>query len=60
MYDVHSGIKMSNHVEQGSTYSNCFSGETLNEIKMDKKVDTEYSFITVIFFLPWYLGSLSI
>lgn len=26
MYDVHSGIKMSNHVEQGSTYSNCFSG----------------------------------
>lgn len=27
MYDVHSGISMSNHVEQGSTYSNCFSGE---------------------------------
>ncbi|XP_029972271.1 pleckstrin-2 [Salarias fasciatus] len=26
MYDVHSGINMSNHVEQGSTYSNCFSG----------------------------------
>lgn len=26
MYDVHSGIKMNNHVEQGSTYSNCFSG----------------------------------
>lgn len=28
MYDVHSGIRMSTHVEQGSTYSNCFSGET--------------------------------
>lgn len=27
MYDVHSGINMSNHVEQGLTYSNCFSGE---------------------------------
>lgn len=27
MYDVHSGIKMSSHVEQGNTYSNCFSGE---------------------------------
>ncbi|KAM6917387.1 pleckstrin-2 [Lycodopsis pacificus] len=26
MYDVHSGINMSNHVEQGNTYSNCFSG----------------------------------
>lgn len=26
MYDVHSGINMSSHVEQGSTYSNCFSG----------------------------------
>ncbi|XP_042356000.1 pleckstrin-2 [Plectropomus leopardus] len=26
MYDVHSGITMSAHVEQGSTYSNCFSG----------------------------------
>ncbi|KAM6912497.1 pleckstrin-2 [Xenentodon cancila] len=26
MYDVHSGIKLNNHVEQGSTYSNCFSG----------------------------------
>ncbi|XP_035529755.1 pleckstrin-2 [Morone saxatilis] len=26
MYDIHSGIRMSNHVEQGSTYSNCFSG----------------------------------
>ncbi|XP_074548818.1 pleckstrin-2 [Halichoeres trimaculatus] len=29
MYDVHSGIKMSNHVEQGSTYSNCFSGSAV-------------------------------
>lgn len=28
MYDVHSGIKMSSHVEQGNTYSNCFSGES--------------------------------
>lgn len=27
MYDVHSGIRMSNHVQQGSTYSNCFSGD---------------------------------
>lgn len=27
MYDVHSGIKMSSHVQQGSTYSNCFSGD---------------------------------
>ncbi|CAN9501958.1 unnamed protein product [Ophioblennius macclurei] len=26
MYDVHSGINMNNHVDQGSTYSNCFSG----------------------------------
>ncbi|XP_029901134.1 pleckstrin-2 isoform X2 [Myripristis murdjan] len=26
MYDTHSGIKLTNHVEQGSTYSNCFSG----------------------------------
>ncbi|KAF3700876.1 Pleckstrin-2 [Channa argus] len=26
MYDVHSGIRMSNHTEQGGTYSNCFSG----------------------------------
>ncbi|XP_004082167.2 pleckstrin-2 [Oryzias latipes] len=26
MYDVHSGIKTGSHVEQGSTYSNCFSG----------------------------------
>lgn len=31
MYDVHSGIKLSNHVEQGSTYSNCFSGEHLKQ-----------------------------
>ncbi|XP_033499398.1 pleckstrin-2 [Epinephelus lanceolatus] len=29
MYDVHSGIKMSTHVEQGSTYSNCFSGSAV-------------------------------
>ncbi|XP_069016998.1 pleckstrin-2 [Embiotoca jacksoni] len=29
MYDVHSGIKMSNHVEQGNTYSNCFSGSAV-------------------------------
>lgn len=28
MYDTHSGIKLTNHVEQGSTYSNCFSGQT--------------------------------
>ncbi|XP_056152385.1 pleckstrin-2 [Lampris incognitus] len=26
MYDVHSGINLTSHVEQGSTYSNCFSG----------------------------------
>ncbi|KAK5617315.1 hypothetical protein CRENBAI_007913 [Crenichthys baileyi] len=29
MYDVHSGIKLSNHVEQGSNYSNCFSGSAV-------------------------------
>ncbi|XP_071385190.1 pleckstrin-2 isoform X1 [Centroberyx affinis] len=29
MYDVHSGIKLTNHVEQGSTYSNCFSGSAV-------------------------------
>uniref|UniRef100_A0AAQ4P294 Pleckstrin 2 n=1 Tax=Gasterosteus aculeatus aculeatus TaxID=481459 RepID=A0AAQ4P294_GASAC len=29
MYDVHSGINMSNHMEQGSTYSNCFSGSAV-------------------------------
>ncbi|CAL8289235.1 pleckstrin-2 isoform X1 [Gadus morhua] len=29
MYDVHSGIKMTNHVDQGSTYSNCFSGSAV-------------------------------
>ncbi|CAJ1074772.1 pleckstrin-2 [Xyrichtys novacula] len=29
MYDVHSGINMSNHVEHGSTYSNCFSGSAV-------------------------------
>lgn len=27
MYDVHSGIKMNSHMEQGSTYINCFSGQ---------------------------------
>lgn len=31
MYDMHSGIKLSNLVEQGSTYSNCFSGEHLKQ-----------------------------
>lgn len=31
MYDVHSGINMSAHVEHGSTYSNCFSGEPLQQ-----------------------------
>lgn len=29
MYDIHSGIRMSNHVEQGSTYRNCFSGSAV-------------------------------
>ncbi|XP_062850971.1 pleckstrin-2 [Trichomycterus rosablanca] len=29
MYDLHSGIKMSSHVEQGSTYINCFSGSAV-------------------------------
>ncbi|XP_054470602.1 pleckstrin-2 [Anoplopoma fimbria] len=29
MYDVHSGITMTNHVEQGNTYSNCFSGSAV-------------------------------
>uniref|UniRef100_A0A3Q0SQF0 Pleckstrin 2 n=1 Tax=Amphilophus citrinellus TaxID=61819 RepID=A0A3Q0SQF0_AMPCI len=29
MYDVHSGIKLSNHVEQGNTYRNCFSGSAV-------------------------------
>ncbi|KAG7274646.1 hypothetical protein CRUP_004570 [Coryphaenoides rupestris] len=29
MYDVHSGIKMTHHVEQGSTFSNCFSGSAV-------------------------------
>ncbi|XP_076013698.1 pleckstrin-2 [Genypterus blacodes] len=29
MYDVHSGITLTNHVEQGSTYSNCFSGSAM-------------------------------
>ncbi|KAK1791261.1 hypothetical protein P4O66_013283, partial [Electrophorus voltai] len=29
MHDVHSGIKLSSHVEQCSTYINCFSGSTV-------------------------------
>ncbi|KAM3871195.1 pleckstrin-2 [Diretmus argenteus] len=29
MYDVHNGIKLISHVEQGSTYSNCFSGSAV-------------------------------
>ncbi|XP_024862158.2 pleckstrin-2-like [Kryptolebias marmoratus] len=29
MYDVHSGIKLNSHVEQGYTYSNCFSGSAV-------------------------------
>ncbi|TNN64161.1 Pleckstrin-2 [Liparis tanakae] len=29
MYDMHSGINMSIHVEQGNTYSNCFSGSAV-------------------------------
>ncbi|XP_046902473.1 pleckstrin-2 isoform X3 [Hypomesus transpacificus] len=29
MYDIHSGIRMSNLTEQGSTYSNCFSGSSV-------------------------------
>ncbi|KAM6960499.1 pleckstrin-2 [Aplochiton taeniatus] len=29
MYDIHGGIKMSNHMEQGSTYSNCFTGSSV-------------------------------
>nr|XP_057913012.1 pleckstrin-2 [Doryrhamphus excisus] len=29
MYDLHSGINMTNHVEQGRTYSNCFSGSAV-------------------------------
>lgn len=29
MYDVHSGIVMSSHVQQGNTYSNCFSGSAV-------------------------------
>ncbi|KAL0969452.1 hypothetical protein UPYG_G00227560 [Umbra pygmaea] len=29
MYDVHSGIKLSSHVEQASSYSNCFTGSAL-------------------------------
>ncbi|KAL2099179.1 hypothetical protein ACEWY4_005659 [Coilia grayii] len=29
MYDVHSGIKLTSHVEQGSSFSNCFSGSAV-------------------------------
>ncbi|XP_036398653.1 pleckstrin-2 [Megalops cyprinoides] len=29
MYDVHSGIKLTNHMEQGSAFSNCFSGSAV-------------------------------
>ncbi|XP_013889547.1 pleckstrin-2 [Austrofundulus limnaeus] len=29
MYDVHSGLKLNNHVEQGNIYSNCFSGSAV-------------------------------
>ncbi|XP_057714934.1 pleckstrin-2 [Corythoichthys intestinalis] len=29
MYDVHSGINMCNHVEQGRMYTNCFSGSAV-------------------------------
>ncbi|XP_077586747.1 pleckstrin-2 isoform X1 [Stigmatopora nigra] len=29
MYDVHSGINMSSHVEQGRMYTNCFSGSAV-------------------------------
>uniref|UniRef100_A0A3B4A9Y4 Uncharacterized protein n=1 Tax=Periophthalmus magnuspinnatus TaxID=409849 RepID=A0A3B4A9Y4_9GOBI len=29
MYDVHSGINMSCHMEQGNTYKNCFSGSAV-------------------------------
>ncbi|XP_064821130.1 pleckstrin-2 isoform X2 [Oncorhynchus masou masou] len=29
MYDVHSGIKLTSHNEQGSSYSNCFSGSAV-------------------------------
>uniref|UniRef100_A0A674B460 Pleckstrin 2 n=1 Tax=Salmo trutta TaxID=8032 RepID=A0A674B460_SALTR len=29
MYDVHSGIKLTSHNEQGNSYSNCFSGSAV-------------------------------
>lgn len=29
MYDIYSGIKMGSHMEQGNTYSNCFSGSAV-------------------------------
>ncbi|XP_030628881.1 pleckstrin-2 [Chanos chanos] len=29
MYDVHSGIRLTNHIEQGNGYSNCFSGSEM-------------------------------
>ncbi|XP_062379273.1 pleckstrin-2 [Sardina pilchardus] len=29
MYDVHSGIRMTSHVEHGSSFSNCFSGSAV-------------------------------
>ncbi|XP_012678715.1 pleckstrin-2 [Clupea harengus] len=29
MYDVHSGIKLTSHMEQGSSFSNCFSGSAV-------------------------------
>ncbi|XP_061749924.1 pleckstrin-2 isoform X2 [Nerophis ophidion] len=29
MYDLHHGINMSNHMEQGCTYTNCFSGSAV-------------------------------
>lgn len=29
MYDVHTGIRLSSHAEQGSSYTNCFSGQTI-------------------------------
>lgn len=39
MYDVHSGIKLTSHMEQGSSFSNCFSGESaVTNIDMDIKL----------------------
>ncbi|XP_056616277.1 pleckstrin-2 [Triplophysa dalaica] len=29
MYDVHTGIRLCSHVEQGSSYTNCFSGSAV-------------------------------